>query len=278
MSGHGGGCHYSATEGEGHVEFRILGPTEAVSDEGLVMPLHRPPRALLSVLLLFAGSPCSRDLLVRALWGGGRPPVDPGAALRVSVSRLRRALGQADCVTTVAGGYQAEPPQGSVDLGQFRDLHSQSGAAAAAGDLRSAAAALERALALWRYPPLADMPDSPEIAAETSCLLELRRLTEYDLADLLLDLGDHERIVADMHGRVVADPRSERAWAQLMLALHRCGRRGEALSAYAKAAKALAADHGARPGDDLQAILRVVLEGGDMPPARRRHRRLAPAF
>ena len=255
------------------MEFRILGPTEAVSDEGLVMPLHRPPRALLSVLLLFAGSPCSRDLLVRALWDD-RQPGDPGAALRVSVSRLRRALGPADCVTTVAGGYQADPPGGSVDLGRFRDLHSQSEAATAAGDLRSAAAALERALALWRYPPLIDMPDAPEIAAETACLLELRRLAEYDLADLLLDLGDHERIVADMRGRVVADPRSERAWAQLMLALHRCGRRGEALNAYAKATKALAADNGARPGADLQEILRVVLEGGDLPLARRQHRKV----
>src|SRR5262249_44038327 len=66
-----------------------------------------------------------------------------------------------------------------------------------------------------------------------------------------------------------------RAWAQLMLALHWCGRRGEALNAYAKAAKVMA-EYGARPGANLQAILRLVLDG-EAQPAPRQFRRLAPA-
>lgn len=241
------------------MDYRILGPLEVETDSGLVR-VRRRERALLSVLLLFAGWPCSTGMLTRALWAEGDLPVSPQGALRVCVSRLRRALGQAGCLTTLEGGYRADPPPGRTDLGRFRNLHSRAQNAAALGDLRLAAGVLEQALACWRHPPLADLPSSPEIAAEAACLLEQRRLTELDLADLRLDLGDHERIVADLHARVIADPLRERGWAQLMLALHRCGRRGEALAAFSKAKAALAAEYGTQPGRDLQEALRAVLD------------------
>ena len=132
------------------------------------------------------------------------------------------------------------------------------------GDLERAAAALERALACWRQPPLADIPDVAEVAGERACLLEQRRLTELALADILLALGRHERVVADLHARVVAYPLSMRAWAQLMLALYQCGRRSEALAAYTRARQALRAHPAAGQGDELQAVLGTVLD--DRPP------------
>lgn len=255
------------------MDFRILGPLEVTLDAGPVR-IRRRERELLSVLLLYSGWPCSKEMLARALWGDTLPD-DPQATLRVCVSRARSALGKrpAACLVTLDGAYRADPPPGSLDLHRFRDLLSQAAAAEGRGDLRQAADLLGRALRCWRLPPLADLPSSPEIEAEKACLLEQRRLTELDHADLLLDLGLHEQIVADLHARVIADQRCERGWAQLILALHRCGRRGEALAHYAKARAALSAEYGARPGSDLQAILSAVLDD-DGPAVSRRFRGL----
>ena len=46
-----------------------------------------------------------------------------------------------------------------------------------------------------------------------------------------------------------------------MLALIRCGRRGEALDAYARARAALIAAHGPGPGPVLAALMRAALDG-----------------
>jgi DNA-binding SARP family transcriptional activator len=247
----------------GGVDYRILGPLEIMSDDGLpVTPRGRRERALVAVLLLYAGSPCRRDLLVRALWGY-EPPADPATALRVCVCRARSAVGQGLHLVTLDGAYRADPPPGGLDLARFRDLLAEAGSKGRHGDLPCAMAALQLALACWRQPPLADIPDVPEVASERACLLEQRRLAELALADVLLTLGQHERIVPDLHARVVADPLSVRAWTQLMLALNRCGRRSEALAAYARARHALR-EHPAAQAGELQAVLAVVLE--DQPP------------
>jgi DNA-binding SARP family transcriptional activator len=55
------------------MEFRILGPLEAVADGRVVALDAAKPRALLAILLLHAGEPVSRDRLVEDLWDG-RPP------------------------------------------------------------------------------------------------------------------------------------------------------------------------------------------------------------
>ncbi len=245
------------------VDFRILGPLEVISDDGTKAKVPPRERAFLAVLLLFAGVPCSREMLVRVLWGDSAP-ADPAAALRVCASRARRALGPANCVTTLDGGFRADPAPGELDLARFRSLLSEADTAGGRGDMANAASALERALACWAYPPLADLPDSPEVAAERARLLGQRRLAELALTDTLLALGQHERIVADLHAMVVAYPLSERAWAQLMVALHLCGRRSEALAAYAKARSALRPPRGGDPRGELQAVLSMVLE--DWPP------------
>jgi DNA-binding SARP family transcriptional activator len=246
-------------------QFRILGPLEVVTLDGRAVPIPRAERALLAVLLLFAGQPCSQDLLARALWAD-RLPEHPAVALRVSASRLRKSLGPAHCLTRVFGSYRADPESDNTDLGRFRTLHAEAASRAKNDDRRGAARALESALAYWRRPFLADLPTSPYIAAEAESLLEQRRRAELELTDLLLSLGEHERIVPDLHARVILDPGSERAWQQLILALHLSGRRGEALAALDKARKTLANGYGTPHTVGLQSTLAIVL--ADDAPAR----------
>ncbi len=73
------------------MEFRILGPVE-VWDKGRRRPLGgAKQRALLATLLLHANEVVSADRLIDDLWGEDSPE-NAATALRVNVSRLRKAL------------------------------------------------------------------------------------------------------------------------------------------------------------------------------------------
>lgn len=239
--------------------FRILGPFEVLSDQGEPVPVPgRRERALVSVLLVFAGRACSRDLVARAVWAEAQP-ADPAAALRVCMTRARRALGRTGCLTTLDGAYRADPAPGELDLARFRRFRDAGTRLTSEGDLRAAAGALEAALDCWRGRPLADVRPVPVMAAEAVRLVEERRLADLALADVRLDLGEHYQIVADLHARAVADPLCERRWAQLVLALYRCGRRSEALAAYSRARAELIGEYGTGPGPELAGLLASIL-------------------
>ena len=67
------------------MEFRLLGPVEALRDGRPIALGGAKPRALLALLLLHANEVVSRDRLIDALWGE-RPPARPTTA---STSRSR---------------------------------------------------------------------------------------------------------------------------------------------------------------------------------------------
>ena len=80
------------------MEFRILGPLEVWDQGGEVSLGGLKPRALLAVLLLHPNEVVPADRLIDELWGEDSPE-DAAAALRVNVSRLRKALPE-DVLTT----------------------------------------------------------------------------------------------------------------------------------------------------------------------------------
>ena len=245
----------------GRVEYQVLGPLQVVRSDGAPVHLARRERELVAVLLVFAGEPCTRDTLVRAIWGG-QPPASPAGALQTCVCRARRAIGPANCLRTLDdGALRAEPGAGDLDLTRFLELRATAMRQLEHGHLRPAGRALEQALACWRNPPLPALPDAPEVAAQRTRLLKEREQAWLTLADILLALGDHDRLLPHLHARVVAEPLCERSWAQLMLALHQSGRSGEALAAYSKARGEIVRALGTEPGAELQHLRNLVLSG-----------------
>jgi DNA-binding SARP family transcriptional activator len=132
------------------MDFRILGPLEvAVGDELLELTGARQ-RALLAILLLHGGEAVSTDRLIDELWGDD-PPGPGGAALRVRVSQLRRALGAGGALlVTRAPGYALALGPDQLDLRRFERLVEAGGRALAGGDPAAAAERLSEGLALWR--------------------------------------------------------------------------------------------------------------------------------
>jgi DNA-binding SARP family transcriptional activator len=243
------------------MDFRILGHLEIISSDGDPVRIAKPRiRALLSVLLLRAGRPCSHGMLIETLWGDGKLPQEPATAVRVYAYRARRALGRdCQCLATLPDAYRIDPGEGELDLHRFHNFTAIGERALALGRPEQASDAFGRALALWRDPPLADLPTAPEIEGEVARLLEQRRAAEADLADAQLTLGHHQQILPDLRKAVIQDPLCERSWAQLMLASYRSRGRAAALAVYSKARGTLLAELGVKPGRELQVLLQGVL-------------------
>ena len=74
-----------------------------------------------------------------------------------------------------------------------------------------------------------------------------------------LALGRHAEVAAEGPGLVAAFPLRERLAGQVMVALYRCGRRGEALAVFDTARRVLAADLGLDPGPQLAQVQAKVL-------------------
>jgi DNA-binding SARP family transcriptional activator len=239
------------------MEFRILGPLE-VSDEGRQVSLGGGKRrALLAVLLLHPNEVVSADRLIDELWGEDSPE-RAAAALRVNVSRLRKALAQ-DVLATRSPGYVIRVEPEELDLHRFERLVDE-GRSLLARDLPAdASERLRDALSLWRGPALADF--AYESFAQTAIArLEEIRLAAVELRiDADLALGRHDELVGELEALVAEHPLRERLRGDLMTALYRSGRQAEALDAYKDARRALVDELGIEPGTALQEQERAIL-------------------
>ncbi|OAH14948.1 AfsR/SARP family transcriptional regulator [Streptomyces jeddahensis] len=231
------------------MRYRILGVTEAQTEEGAPVPVGGPRlRALLAALALHAGRPVPVDVLIDEVWAD-EPPYDAPAALQALVGRLRRVLGR-EAVVSEPGGYRLTAAADDIDLHRFERLVREGTAALHARDAVSAARILSEALALWRGPVLADLPDrSAATRLEAQRLEATRARAQAELA-----LGRAPGLVPELKELVTAHPYDEPLHALLIRALRDAGRRADALTAYEDARRILADGLGTDPGPELRAL------------------------
>jgi DNA-binding SARP family transcriptional activator len=240
-------------ETRGVVEFRILGPLEAVAD-GRSLPLGgTKQRAVLALLLLDAGRVVSTDRLIDALWTGDPPPTAI-ASLHNLVSQLRKALGQ-ETIETRPPGYLIRVEAGRLDLARVRRLVDE----ARASEPLLRARLLGEAVAIWRGEPLAELAYEPFAQPEIARLSELRLALLEERAEAELALGRHVEVLADLEALVREHPLRERLRGQLMLALYRSGRQADALEVYRAGRKALVESLGIEPSPFLQRLHASIL-------------------
>ena len=241
------------------MDFRILGPVEVRAQGRPLAVAGGRQRALLALLLLHAGEPVSRDRLIEGLWGA-RPPGGAPKTMQAVVSRLRRALGgEAARLVSGTSGYRLLVEPDELDLERFERLCAEGRRALAAGRPERAAARLRAALEEWRGPALADVSLEPFAPPEVARLEELRAGAVEDRIEAELALGRGAELVGELEGLVARDPLRERLRAQLMLALYRAGRQGEALDSYRDTVLTLDAELGVRPGPELERLQQAIL-------------------
>jgi eukaryotic-like serine/threonine-protein kinase len=235
------------------MEFRILGPLEAL-DGGRPLPLGGlKPRALLALLLLNANEPVAADRLIDELWDG-TPPRTAAKSLQVYVSGLRKLLPSGMLVTRPSG-YELRLDPDGVDLARFDALVS----AARGAPPAVAAEKLGAALSLWRGPPLADFRYEAWAQAEIARLEESRLAAVEDRIDAELALGNHAGLVGELDAILARHPLRERLRAQHVIALYRSGRQADALGAYQEARRVLVEELGIEPSRELRELHQAVL-------------------
>jgi DNA-binding SARP family transcriptional activator len=205
-------------------------------------------RALLAMLAIHANRTLSADELMDGLWGEPLPRTAP-KMVQQYVSQLRRLLADGrdrDAeILTRGRGYELRIDPEDVDAWRFERLVDR-------GEGRAA-------LALWRGPPLTDVADEP-FAAEEIRRLEALRLRALEQAiDADLDAGRHVELVPELEGLVGEQPLSERVHGQLMLALYRSQRQGDALAVYRDVRTTLVGQLGLEPGPPLRRLQEAIL-------------------
>jgi len=242
------------------VRFAVLGTLRAMAgDEPAVLPPRE--RIVLATLLLNVGQVVSVPALATAIWDAD-PPSSARNTIQGQVKRLRQALGpESGRIVTRSPGYLIEVKPGELDLWDFTGLRERAAEAAAAGAWDQAAGLLRDALALWSGDPLSDVPSAYLQRTEVPRLAELRLEALVARIDADLCLGRHGAVAGELRRLVAGHPFRERFWEQLMLALYRDGRQGEALAAYRQARKTLGSELGVDPGPRLQELHNQVLTG-----------------
>ena len=258
------------------IEFRLLGPVEALRG-GSELPLGGPrQRALLALLLREPGRPVQADHLVEELWQG-RAPAGAATTLRSYVSKLRAVLDAEAPLVATPGGYALEVAPEAVDSHQFERLTKEGEAALGRRRAQQAGEVLREALGLWRGRAFDGLADDGALRLEAERLGQLRLLALEQRIEADLALGAASELVEELEALVREHPYRERPWRQLMLALYRAERQTDALAAYRRA-RTLLDELGLEPSEELRELEQAILRQ-DVPPAlapEQRHNLPAP--
>jgi DNA-binding SARP family transcriptional activator/class 3 adenylate cyclase len=227
----------------GVMEFRVLGPLEAIKDGRALELGGQKQRALLAVLVLEANRVVSSGRLIEALWEE-EPPETATKALQVYVSQLRKLLGK-ERLQTRAPGYLLRVEPDELDVARFQRLQEEG--------------RLKEALALWRGPPLAEFEHHRFARVEIDRLEELRLVCLEERIEQDVARGLDTELVGELESLVREHPLRERARCQLMLALYRSGRQAEALEVYQDARRLLVGELGIEPGRSLRELQQAIL-------------------
>ncbi|WP_309504831.1 BTAD domain-containing putative transcriptional regulator [Streptomyces sp. KM273126] len=245
----------------------MLGPVEVWSGGQRLPPFPRKPTALLTAGLVDAGRLVPVERLIDAVWGDD-PPVSAAKLVQGYVVRLRQVLhrpGAPKVIVTQPRGYVFQPEEGRLDLHRFQALVERGRAEAARGEHRAAADTLQAALALWRGPALGG-PTTQALQVEATRLEEIRLATVERMLRARLDSGGGAELVGELTRLVAEQPLRELPRVLLMTALHRSGRRADALRVYRDGHRRLRTELGIGPGRELSELHARLLAADEPPP------------
>lgn len=245
------------------MKFNLLGQFEIVTADGRSFLLSRSKISqLLGLLLLRNRETVGVDTLIEELWGENVPR-SALTTVQTYVYHARKMFadmpGGEHVLITRPSGYAVQVPDDAIDVTRFEQLVRQARRRLEAGRLEATAEALGEASRLWRGPILAGMMIGPVLNAHLAYLLELRfAATELEI-EAGQRLGRHQELIPQLRKLVTENPLNENLHAWLIEALHRCGRRAEALAAYRELWRILDEELGVEPAPELQSLQRRLV-------------------
>lgn len=242
------------------MQYLLLGSTAVVRDgESLGLGGLRQ-RSVLAALLLSANRTVGFDSLVGQVWPDS-PPAKPLASLRAYIANLRRILSDGrpgDRVVTDSGGYRLTLGTDTLDIDVFERLSAQGRRLLDEGDHHGASAISAQALGMWRGTPLSDYRDHDWALDEIRRLEAVRIDVVENHFEARLRMGSGGELVTELQSEVDANPLREALWGQLMVAMHRGGRRADALRTFQRLRAVLADELGVAPSVAVQRLAEAI--------------------
>ncbi|MGJ6121288.1 BTAD domain-containing putative transcriptional regulator [Mycolicibacterium sp. Y3] len=258
---HGGGESASAST----LRLQILGPLRVWRDDVELDAGPRQQGYLLALLLARVGRVSSTSELVDLLWGEDAP-VSALNVLHKYIGALRRLI-EPSLPARKAGshllrrgnGYVFTADASELDLLGFRDLTTAADAALSQHHLDRALDLYAAALRLWTGPAGAGLHPAPAAIPIFAGLDDEFFSVCTVAADLAVQVGRPEHVLAAVRRAAVLAPLHEPVQAALIALLGAAGRQVEALSAFRAVRTRLAEELGLDPGPALEDAHRRVL-------------------
>ncbi|MEU6479742.1 AfsR/SARP family transcriptional regulator [Streptomyces sp. NPDC047017] len=258
------------------MDIALLGTLTVREQRHSITPTAPKARQVLALLALHADQVVPVPALIEELWAG-TPPRSARTTLQTYVLQLRSLISAAleqgqgsapgrrtakDVLLTLPGGYLLHSGGGTSDVREFDRLFGRGSQAMDAGDFPGAARLLREALSLWSGPAFADVHGGVQLDTEARRLEETRLCALDQRIEADLRIGRHRELLAEL--TVLADRyrTHENLHGQFMLALHRSGRRGEALDVYQRLHQTLVRELGLEPSAGLRRLQRSILMAG----------------
>lgn len=247
------------------MQFNLMGPLEVKGDGRTITPTAAKPRQVLAMLAINAGAMVSAEQLIDELWPEG-PPKSAKTTVQTYVYHLRKILNRSkrsspgnDVLGTRPAGYVLAVPKENVDIFRFQHLVAEGRDALHRGEASQASDHLREALSLWRGSMLGDVAAGPRLQGQVFFFEEQRIETLSLRIEIDLDTGRHQEIIGELRSLTQTHCLHEWMHIRLMQALHRSGRRGEALDAYQKLRGLLGDELGLEPSVDAKQLQQQIL-------------------
>ncbi|NYV77529.1 AfsR/SARP family transcriptional regulator [Streptomyces sp. UH6] len=257
------------------MDISVLGGLVVRENGVSIAPTAPKPRQVLALLAFNADQVVSVATLSEELWGA-RPPRSAKATLQTYVLQLRELIASAllqdpagaaprtakDVLVTAPGGYMLKTSHADSDVQEFERLAGLGYRSMDAGDYTAAARQLREALALWKGDVLTDVQTGPQLSREARRLEESRLCALDQRIEAELRIGRHRELLGELSALVSRYPTHEALHGQFMVALHRSGRRSEALETYQRLRRTLVRDLGLEPSPGIRKLQRSLLMTG----------------
>jgi SARP family transcriptional regulator, regulator of embCAB operon len=248
------------------VRYELLGPLRVVDGNSVTSVRAQKAEILLAALLARPNQVVTGDQLMHEMWGD-QPPRRATAGLHVYVSELRKFLKRAGWaespIVTHPLGYLLHVDAGELDYRCFLDRTDAGRVSLREQRYAEAARHLEHGLDLWHGRVLGGVGEGPILHSFATWLAEVQMDATQMLMDAQLQMGRHRELVGVLYGLTSENPLCEGFYRQLMLALYRSQRRGDALKVYQLARKTLRDELGLEPDLALQELHQAILLADD---------------
>jgi DNA-binding SARP family transcriptional activator len=254
------------------MDIDLLGPLDARQGGVSVTPTAAKPRKILAMLALNAGQTVPKRTLFEELWGESIPQYAHNS-VQTYILGLRKLINAApdhrhrgnrcdakQVIVTCQGGYLLDPMGGRIDVREFDRLAAAGHRAHALGDFEAASRRFTDAMAVWRGHALVDVPAGYVLEAEAHRLEESWLNVLDRRIDADLRLGRHHGLLGELAGLVSKHRTHEGMHAHFMVALHRSGRRCEAIDVYRRLRTVLVDQLGLEPSIRLQRLQQAILQ------------------